>query len=131
VVDDPPVDGSLYDQLANKGAGQTFNPAFHSLEAISEAITTASGSTSTTLTAIQADLARVLGLLHRNAILDNQEYDEQSQLTFARLRVFDSVANLPATPGGSETTGLLHEYEISAEYDGLNIVRKFTLKQLL
>lgn len=131
VVDNPPADGSLYDQLANKDASQTFDPAFHSLEAISDALAASSGDTSISLTAIQADLSRVLGLLHRNAILDKQEYDSQDQLTFARLRVFDSVANLPTTPGGSETVGLLHEYEINAEYDGLNIVKKFTLKQLL
>lgn len=130
-VDSPPADGSLYDNLANKDASKTFDPATDSLEAIADALANSSTTTNSILVAMQADLARVLGLLHRNAILDKQEYDGQSQLTFARLRVFDSVANLPTTPGGNETVGLLHEYEIETEYDGLNIVRKFTLKQLL
>lgn len=131
VVDSPPVEGSLYDQLANKDAGQTFDPASDSLEAISDSLAAFTGNTSTTLTLMQVDLARVLGLLHRNAILDNQTYDAQGQLTSARLRVFDSSLNVPSTPGGAETVGKLHEYQIEAEYDGLNIVRRFALKQVL
>lgn len=130
-VDIPPADDSLFDQLANKDAGKTFDPAFNSLEAISDSLTAFTGSASTVLTLLQADLARVLGLLHRNAILDNQTYDAQGQLTSARLRVFDSSTNVPSTPGGSETVGKLHEYQIEAEYDGLNVVRRFAMKQVL
>jgi hypothetical protein len=130
-VDTPPTDDSLFDQLANKDAGKTFDPASDSLEAIADSLASFTGSTSTTLTLMQTDLARVLGLLHRNAILDNQTYDAQGQLTSARLRVFDSSLNVPSTPGGAETVGKLHEYEIEAEYDGLNLVRRFALKQVL
>lgn len=130
-VDSPPAADSLFDQLANKDAGQTFDPASDSLEAISDSLSAFTGSTGTILTLMQADLARVLGLLHRNAILDNQTYDAQGQLTSARLRVFDSSTNVPSTPGGSETVGKLHEYLIEAEYDGLNVVRRFAMKQSL
>jgi hypothetical protein len=77
------------------------------------------------------DLSRILGLLHYNAIVDNQTYDANSQLTTARLRVFDSRAHVPGTPGGSETLGLKHQYDIDAEYDGLGIVKLYRLRRVL
>jgi hypothetical protein len=77
-----------------------------------------------------ADLSRILGLLHHNAILDNQTYDANNQLISARLRVFDTAAHVPATPGGSETLGLLHEYTIEAEWDGLAIATRYALKRV-
>lgn len=131
VVDSPPVDGSLYDQLANKSVAQTYDPASHSLEAIADSVDSFSTTTNVSLTALQTDLARVLGLLHRNAILDNQTYDAADQLTSARLRVFDSPGNVPDVPGGAETLGKIHEYEIETEYEGSGIVRRFVLKQVL
>lgn len=127
----PPTIGSVLDRLANKDASQTYDRSLHSLEAIAGAIAAGNVSIGVELGAIKTDLTRVLGLLHRNAILDEQVYDGNSQLTFARLRVFDSPANVPTMPGGNETVGLLHKYEIETEYDGVNIVRKFTLKQIL
>jgi len=130
-VDPAPAGGSLYDQLVNKDSSQTYDPSTDSLEAISDAMSSSTGSINSILVSMQVDLARVLGLLHRNSMLDKQEYDGQSHLTFARLRVFDSEVNVPATPDGNETVGLLHEYEIETEYDGLNVVKKFTLKQVL
>jgi len=77
------------------------------------------------------DLSRILGLLHHNAILDSQVYDSNTQLKSARLRVFDTAAHVPATPGGSETLGLLHEYSIEAEYAGLAVVSRYVLKRVL
>ncbi len=74
---------------------------------------------------------RILGLLHENAIVDNQTYDASAQLLSARVRVFDSAANVPSTPGGSETVGLKYEYQIEAEYAGLNQVTKYVLKRIL
>lgn len=82
------------------------------------------------LHSLKADLTRALGLLHHNAILDNQIYDGNTQLTFARLRVFDTEAHVPAVPGGSEVLGLLHEYTIHAEYDGLAVVKRYALKRV-
>lgn len=83
------------------------------------------------LTVLIADLSRVLGLLHHNAILDNQTYDSNNQLTSARLRVFDSAGHVPVTPGGSEVLGLTQEYSIVAEYDGLAIVKRYALTRVL
>ena len=125
------ADGSLVDQLFNKNSSKSYNPATDSLEAISDALTANGAATSALLAQMRSDLSRVLGLLHRNAILDLQTYDSHGQLTSARLRVFDSPANVPSTPGGSETVGLIQQYEIAATYAGLNVVTKFTLKQVL
>jgi len=74
---------------------------------------------------------RIAGLLHENAIVDNQTYDSLSQLTSARVRVFDHAGNVPISPGGSETMGLKYEYQIEAEYDGLNKLTKYVLKRVL
>lgn len=76
------------------------------------------------------DSARTLGLLHQNAILDNQTYDANNQLIAARLRVFDSAANVPTTPGGGETTGLIQEYAVEASYTGLGILNRYALKRV-
>ena len=74
---------------------------------------------------------RILGLLHENAMVDNQTYDGLSQLLSGRLRVFDTAAHVPTAAGGSETLGLKYEYEIEAEYDGLNKLTKYVLKRVL
>jgi hypothetical protein len=74
---------------------------------------------------------RVLGLLHHNAIADKQVYDSNGQMTSARLRVFDSEANVPAAPDLDEIVGLLQEYEIIATYAGLNNLRSYVLKEVL
>jgi len=131
VVPSTAITGSLVDQMFNKDAGKTYSKATDSLEAISDALSSSSSATSVAFAQMQADLARALGLLHRNAILDLQTYDSNGQLTSARLRVFDSPANVPSTPGGNESIGLLQKYEIAATYVGLNVVTKFTLKQVL
>lgn len=83
------------------------------------------------LTTILAQNNRILGLLHNNALLDNQTYDSEGQLLTARLRIFDNASNVPNAPGGSETTGLLFEYEIEATYAGANQATKYTMRQVL
>lgn len=99
--------------------------------AFQELTNTAVDEIYTLLQSVDADVARVLGLLHHNAILDNQTYDGQGQLTGARLRVFDTAANVPDVPGGSETVGLLHMYQIEAEYSGVGVVSRFALKRVI
>lgn len=75
-------------------------------------------------------LLRILGLLHENSIVDNQQYDENNQLNSARLRVFDSVGNLPSSPGGNETTGLLFEYTITADFESLGILKEYKIARV-
>ena len=83
------------------------------------------------IVAMAANIERILGLLHQNAILDLQQYDSGSQLTYARLRVFDSAARVPATPGGSETLGLIQVYEVRATYSGIGVATNYQLKRVL
>jgi len=66
---------------------------------------------------VMGQLELIKGLLHHNGIVDNQTYNEAGQLTSARIRVFDVPANVPSTPGGSETSGLIIEYFAESEYD--------------
>lgn len=80
---------------------------------------------------LRSDMGRVMALMHRNAIVDNQQYDANTQLTSARLRGFDSAANVPAAPGGAETTGLVYEFEVYATYAGLGVLTSFGMKQVL
>jgi len=122
---------SLVDQMFNKDASKSYDQGTDSLEAIADALAANGAATAALLAQMRVDLSRVLGLLHRNAILDRQTYDSQAQLTSARLRVFDSPINVPATPGGNETAGLQQQYDIEATYSGLNVVTKFTVKQVL
>jgi hypothetical protein len=123
--------GSLMDRILNKDGAKTFQQTTDSLEAIRDALDESTSEITAPLAQMSADLRRVLGLLHQNAILDNQTYDTLGQLTSARLRVFDSPSNVPTNPGGSETVGLIQQYSIEAAYDGLNVVRKFALKRVL
>jgi hypothetical protein len=134
----PPASNSLIDRITNKDGSQTYDKSTDSLEAIRDylvsqlpGITGGIVDISTEVSLLSVDLSRVLGLLHQNAILDNQTYDGQNQLTSARLRVFDSAANVPTTPGGSETVGLLHEYSIESEWAGIGAATKFLLKRVL
>jgi len=77
------------------------------------------------------DLARVLGLLHQNAIVDRQEYDSNGQLTYARVRVFDSALHVPTEPDGDEALGLIQKYEVTASWAGAGITTNYSLKRLL
>lgn len=79
---------------------------------------------------LEADLTIVKALLHENAMLDSQTYIS-GQMTSARLRVFDDAVNVPATPGGSETTGLLAEFSLESTYTAGGFNNKFTLKRVL
>ncbi len=66
-------------------------------------------------------LARILGLVHENIFIDNTGYDAGGQLIAARARIFDSKTNCDAaTDGGSETTGLTAEYQLSTAWELLN-----------
>jgi hypothetical protein len=78
---------------------------------------------------ILGQLEIVKGLLHHNAMIDLQTYAD-GQLTSARVRMFDHPTRIPATPGGGETVGLLAEFQISAEYDGQGLNKKYVLKRL-
>lgn len=74
---------------------------------------------------------RILGLNRDNTVYDRIVLDQFGQPTDGRLRVFDSAASVPATPNGSETQGLLHEYRIRSTYVGQNVLESFVLTRVL
>ena len=77
---------------------------------------------------LAASLARVLGLVHENAFIDNTVYDSSSMLLSGRVRIFDSKTNAQAaTDGGNETTGLLATYTIEAEYESPGRMRQYRM----
>jgi hypothetical protein len=78
---------------------------------------TAIEDTNTKITAMVAQFLRLLGLMQENQITDNTGHDAQDRLTSSRVRLFDSKANVPGTPDGSETTGLIATYTMTATYE--------------
>jgi hypothetical protein len=78
---------------------------------------------------VMGQLELVKGLLHHNSMLDNQVYVE-GRLVSARLRMFDSVTNIPTSPGGSETAGRIAEFSIESAYDAVGLNNRFVLKRV-
>jgi hypothetical protein len=109
------VSDAILDELEQMKDGGTgdFDPSTDSLHALGESA------------------IRLAGLSRENSIYDQIVVDEYDQPKFGRLRVFDSAANVPSTPDGYETTGLLHEYVIEATYAGRNLLTSFVLKRVL
>jgi len=74
--------------------------------------------TASSIDDLATKIARVLGLLHENAFIDNTVFDAFSQLLSCRIRIFDSKTNAEAaTDGGSETAGLIATYSMDATYE--------------
>lgn len=67
-----------------------------------------------------ADIPIIRGLVQQNFLLDNTTHNSSGLLTTGRIRIFDIAANVPAAGGGSETTGLLATFNISAVGEGAN-----------
>jgi hypothetical protein len=71
-------------------------------------------------------LLRILGLSQENTFRDNTTFDQCGQLLTARIRIFDSKANCDAaTDGGSETTGLIATYTMTAVFEGTNKLKTY------
>ena len=60
----------------------------------------------------KTNLVRILGLLHHNAVLDQQVYNAENHLVSARLRAYDSREHADL----SGLTGLLFTWLVSAVY---------------
>ena len=60
----------------------------------------------------EASLARILGLVHENLLIDNTTYDSDNNLTAARLRIFPSKADLLVE------TNVIATYTITAVASG-------------
>lgn len=88
-------------------------------------------ATTDSLHALGLSAIRLAGLSRENSIYDNITVDTYQQPTAGRLRVFDSAGNVPTVPGGSETLGLTHEYEVTATYAGQGVLQSFSLKRVV
>lgn len=76
-------------------------------------------------------LIRVLGLVHENAYIDNTVFDAYGQLVAARVRLYNSSANVDAaTDGGSEATGLIATYEITSIYEAVGRMGTYKMKKV-
>ena len=93
-------------------AGLTI-PADYDLEA--EAIEVSSDKT---------NILRILGLLHHNAVLDQQVYDPDGNLLTARIRAYDTRAHADL----AGLTGLLFTWSVVAVYTG-GRVSDFRIKE--
>jgi hypothetical protein len=65
----------------------------------------------------QTDLRRIMGMLHENAVYDQQVYDGARNLTAGRVRCYrDKTAALAQDPAG-----LLFTYQLTAAYTNGNL----------
>lgn len=90
------------------------------------------------LSAANALLVRSLGMLHENSVMDVAAFDVNNNLTYARLRLYNSKANADAatvlaaaSPGVPTTydTGKIAHYTIKATYLGTNLTTYEVVKE--
>lgn len=79
-------------------------------------------------------LARILGMLHENSVLDQTIYDSENNLTAGRLRIYDSAENATAAHAAGEgddaTPGKIAEYAISGAYIG-GLLESYAVTRIL
>lgn len=74
----------------------------------------------------RTNILRILGLLHENAVVDQQSYDGDGNLTQARIRSYNSAtnaANASAVSPASYNTGLLFTWQVDATYSSGSLVK--------
>jgi len=77
--------------------------------------------------AIGVSIAEMMGLLHKNAVLEGQTYNAGGRLTNATLYVYDTNAHASLN---DHITGLIHSYGIFATYDLADHQTSYTLQSL-
>ena len=84
--------------------------------------------TSSSVDDLAAMIVRLLGLNKENTRIDNTNYDADSMLLTARLRVFDTKANaLASTEGGIGEPGTIAEYTVESSHYGANRLKTMTM----
>jgi hypothetical protein len=71
------------------------------------------------VSAFRTNILRILGLVHENAVVDQQAYDVDGNLIQARIRAYDSAANANAASAISPTaylTGLRFTWQVDATF---------------
>ena len=80
----------------------------------------------------RTNILRILGLLHENAVVDQQSYDSDGNLTQARIRSYNSAINAQnasAVSPNTYNTGLLFTWQVDATYSSGSLV-KYTITRL-
>ena len=84
------------------------------------------------INSFRTDIARILGLQHQNSIVDQTVHDSDRNLLSARLRVYDTAANVAAATAVSPSvynTGLLFQYQIVGSFSG-GILQKYHIEKV-
>jgi hypothetical protein len=79
---------------------------------------------------LAAGIVRILGLVHENVFIDKTIHDANGQLLEARVRVFDSAANVPTVPEGAETVGLIATYQMRTVYEGVGLMGHYKMEKV-
>lgn len=74
---------------------------------------------------LKPDVARLLGLVQENAVIDLQVYDLAGNLSSARIRAYDSKAHALA----AGATGLVATYSMAATYSGVQLTNYSVVKE--
>lgn len=88
---------------------------------------TASGSLGEVLSNLSSDMNIILSLTHDNAVIDNQSWSTiagQPRLISATVKSYNSKVNADLNDGA---TGLVHQFEMLAVYDGSGNQSSFKL----
>lgn len=115
--------------------GRVGAPAGASVSAdIAAAVTSIKGASNKDLTQVDTAVATVgtsvaemMGLLHKNAVLEGQVYNAGGRLTNATLYVYDTALHASLN---DHITGLIHSYGIFATYDLADHQTSYTLQSL-
>jgi hypothetical protein len=91
-------------------------------------------NTSTSLDDVKALVARALGMLHENGVLDRCQYHPTTNnLLSARLRIYDTAAGASAAKAAGDgvdyLTGMIGQYSIVAEYSGDNMTNYLVVRE--
>lgn len=80
----------------------------------------------------RTNILRILGLVHENAVVDQQAYDIDGNLLQARIRAYDSATNATNAASVSPspyTTGLQFTWQVEATFTG-GALSKYVITRL-
>lgn len=81
----------------------------------------------------RTNILRILGLMHENSLIDQNTFDVNGNLLSARVRVYDTLANMTAAKAiapAAYVTGQLFEYSVSASYNGTSL-NKYSIARVM
>lgn len=115
-IDSTGLQGSLsdlsVDMTSLMGATQNIENKVDSVATDTSSVIASVSVLQNSMTIVQADLKRVLGLMHENIFIDNPIYDGNNNMIGARIRIYSN----PASTGSSNN--IIGTYEITVTPDG-------------